>query len=412
MIIHRPEIVYLENEVRLQTRVETRAPNSGLPETLWFSYPRQYAGELSTRGDSPLAALILVAMTLGEDITCHAEVSPRLLYQLAEYQRTFHHWRPHLLHMVEVHADIVTPSPAPSPQAGYAATFSGGVDSLFTIQQTVTPSSKNPQWPLKYGLFLQGSADIPLAYTHKFEQLTQRYARVAQEINLELIPVRTNLMEFAARRIAINTFQEAPLIGAALGLSPILTGLLIPAGKLYERYQYSAASAITVHILGTEAFESISHGAAFIRFEKTRSISNWRLAQENLRVCLGWNHESDYNCSHCSKCLRTRMDLHVLGKLAEFSTLKSPYTFKDVLLWGRWMEIGYGWEKDLFNYAWKQRKAMLPAILLGIQIGYPRYWLRKYLPNWIKQPIFRLTAEKDPHGVFAKSSEKTEGSNQ
>jgi hypothetical protein len=409
MIIHQPEIVFVDDEVRLQTRVETRAADSGLPEFLWFSYPRHYAGMLSTRGDGPLAALILLATVLGEDLECRAEISPRLLYNLDQYQRVFHLWEPKVHKLVDVRAEKVSPPPAAYPQAGFAAAFSGGVDSLFTLKQALTPSLQHPQRQLKYGLFMQGSPDLPLIYTQKFEQLVQKYSVLAQELRIELIPVRTNLMEFVANRISLKAMLEAPLAGASLGLSPILTGLLVPTGRPYEQYHYLTANTLTTYLMATETFEMVCNGAGFTRLEKTLAISDWAPAQKNLRVCFGWNHPTSMNCSNCSKCLRTRMDLNVIGRLDQVTTLKSPFTVKDVLLWGRWMDTSYGWEKDLLLYAWKQRKEMVPAILLGMLIGFPRDWLRKNLPGWVKKPIFRLTAEKDPHSVFKKNADTGEG---
>lgn len=408
MIIHQPEIIPAGQEVRLQARVETRAPNPGFPDSIWFSYPQAYAHALSTRADSPLAALVLVAMALGEDVECRGEASPRLIYNLSEYQRVFSHWQPQLLQKVGIHAENRTPPPANQFSAGYATTFSGGVNSFFTIQQMLTPSLKGPQWPLKYALFLQGSPDIPLAYQRKFEYLAKRYATLAQELNLEWIPVRTNLMRFAANRIAFNLLLEAPLVGAALGISPILAGLIIPSACKYDRYKDTAAGPMTTYLIATESFEVVSHGGAFSRFAKTRSISDWKPAQENLRVCLGWHDDTDMNCSSCSKCLSTRMDLNVIGRLEKFTTLKSPFKFKDLFMWGCHLKLGFREEKDLLDYAWKQRKEMIPGIFLGILMGTPLRLARKYFPNLMKKLVVCLTDENVPEAIFVQNPDNPE----
>lgn len=400
MIIHQSEIISAGQEVRLQARVETRASNTGLPEFLWFSYPKAYAEVLSTRADSPLAALVLVAMALGEDLECRGEASPRLIYNLSEYQRVFYHWQPHLFKKVGIHAENITPPMPNGLKAGYATTFSSGVDSFFTIHQMLTPSLKGPQWPLKYALFLQESPDLSLPYQRKFEYLAEKFAALAQELNLDCIPVRTNLMRFAANRIAAHLFLEAPLVGAALGLSPILAGMVIPSGRMYDRYKDAAAGPMTTYLIATEAFEVISHGGAFPRFGKTQAISNWKPAQENLRVCLSWHADTDVNCSCCSECLRTRMDLQVIGRLEKFTTLKSPFKFKDLFLWGSQLEFGFSGEKELLDYAWKQRKEIVPGILLGVLIGFPLHLARKYFPNLMKKSVVCMNDENDPHDMF------------
>jgi hypothetical protein len=410
MIIHEPEIVLANGEVILQARVETLRSNTKLPERLWFSYPERWAGSVSNRADSILAALILVALTVGEDLECRGELSPRLYYHLNEYQKIFIHWQPEVFHPIQIRAEKICPAPIIQKEVRYAAAFSAGVDSFFTLHQLLNPAPEKPGWPLKYAFFLQGSPDIPLIYTQKYQELVNRYSGFLQELGVELIPVRTNLMHFSANRIGLKTFLESPLAGAALGLSPLLSGIFMPSGRLYQRYTDNTTGPITTHLLSTEGFESFDFGSGYTRFEKTLAISDWAPAQENLRVCFGWTNSGTQNCSNCSKCLRTRMDLNVIGRLQKFSTLKSPFSLKDTLLWGRWLETGYGWEQDVLNYTRKHRKNLVPGVLLGILMGSTRHGLRKILPEWLKKQIFKLTAEHNPHEIFANISENGERS--
>ncbi len=411
MIIHQPEIISAHGEAILQARIQTNTPNTGLPETLWFSYPEHWTDAISTRSDSFLSALLLVAMTLGEDIKCRGELSPRLCYNLAEYQNIFTYWQPKTFHRVQIRSDNVLPAPISQSKACFATTFSGGADSFFTLHELLNPTPEKPNWPIKYAFFMQGSADIPLSFTQKYQKLVQKYANVTQEMGIELIPVRTNAMHFCIDRIALRSFLEAPLSGAALGLAPLISGIFMPTGGLYQQYSEYTVGPITTHLLCTESFESFSHGATTTRFEKTRGISDWVPAQKNLRVCAGWLNSENDNCSLCEKCLRTRDDSRCIGKTGKFSTLKSPLTMKEILLWGRWLELGFMWEKEVLKYAWYHKKIMVPGILLGTGIGYVRHWLRKFLPQWIKKQIFKWTAEENPHRIFAIDTESSEGAN-
>ncbi|MCD4674294.1 MAG: hypothetical protein K8R77_16650 [Anaerolineaceae bacterium] len=400
MIIHQPEIISAHGEAILQARIETNTPNTGLPETLWFTYPEHWAGAISTRSDSFLSALLLVAMTLGEDIECRGELSPRLCYNLAEYQKIFTYWQPKTFHPVQIRSDKILPAPISQSKPCYATTFSGGVDSFFTLHELLNPTPEKPNWPIKYALFMQGSADIPLSFTQKYQKLVKQYSMVTQNLGIELIPVRTNLMYFCDNRIALRSFLEAPLSGAAIGLGPMITGIFMPTGGLYKCYTDYTVGPITTHLLCTENFESYSHGSTNTRFEKTLAISNWTPAQKNLRVCSGWLDSETENCSQCEKCLRTRMILHSIGKLEKFSTLKPVFSFRETLRWGRWLELGFDWENESLKYAWSHKKKLVPGILLGILIGYLRHYLKLLLPEWIKQEIFKWTAEKDPHLIF------------
>ena len=89
MLIHQPQIIHHGQEVILQARIETRDLSLKLPEFLWFKYPERYQQYLSDRSDAFLWALILIGQSIGDDIECLGEVSPRTLYSLDEYQKIY-----------------------------------------------------------------------------------------------------------------------------------------------------------------------------------------------------------------------------------------------------------------------------------------------------------------------------------
>jgi len=402
MIIHEAELIRDGGEITLKARIETQNPGIGLPNVLWFKYPERYQNVISDRSDTFLNALILVGMAVGEDLECRGELSPRLFYALDEYQQIFYRWLPNMFTPIHVYPVKLSPAPHPEKAGQYASAFSGGVDSFFTLKQALFPDPGRPGWPVRYGLFIQGTPDIPLIYSQKFERFANQYSGLFNELGLELIPVRTNLMQFSANRIAFNQFLEAPLLGSALGLSPLLSGVFIPFGSAYDHYQVTPTGPITAHLLTTEAFEPFAAGAAYNRIRKTQVIADWEPVQKHLRVCFGFTSESsDTNCSHCSKCMRTRMDLHLLGKLQNISTLEHSFGLKDYLLWGRWMEVGYGFEIDSWKFAIHERKDLILPVLIGLLIGYTRYALRRVLPYWLQKQIFKYTSEGNPHQLFA-----------
>ncbi|HSV85544.1 MAG TPA: hypothetical protein VLH85_03150, partial [Levilinea sp.] len=235
-------------------------------------------------------------------------------------------------------------------------------------------------------------------YADKFRILAERYTKLYADLRLELITARTNLVQFSAHRIPVVSFLEAPLASCALGLNPLLSGLLIPAGETNRRYRLNTNGPLTPHHFATESFETQSSGSAFVRMQKVDAISRWAPAQKNLRVCFGFaSKESSENCSRCSKCMRTRMDLHLLGRLDRMETFKRSFSLSDYLRWGRWLEIGHEWEKDILRYCWKNRPGLLPAALAGITIGFARHYLKLVLPRRIKHWVYRFTAESDPH---------------
>ena len=267
MIIHEPEIILAGGEITIQARIETKNSTIGLPEFLWFKYPERFQTVVSDRADPFLSALILVAMTVGEDLECKGALSPRLFYAMDEYQQIFSRWLPNVFSPIRINPTNLSPAHPPEIVGQYASAFSGGVDSFFTLKQALLADPSKPSWSIRYGLFIHGTADIPLIYHEKYEVLAKQYTALYNELGLELIAARTNLMQFSANRIAFNPFLEAPIIGCALGLSPLLSGIFMPSGRRYERYRVTSTGPITGHLLSTETFEPSSSGAAFTRIK-------------------------------------------------------------------------------------------------------------------------------------------------
>jgi hypothetical protein len=398
MIIHEPEIRLVNGEALLSARIETDHQAGSLPERLWFAYPECYAQYVSHRADAFLAALAQVAQVLGEDLHLKGEVSPHLLYGMQAYLEMFHYWQPSIFKQIDITAERTSQAPAPLVKDQFVSTFSGGVDSFFTLYQQFFPDHNLPSWPLTHGLFIHGCPDIALAYSEKFQVLAGRYTRLYDELGLTLVTARTNLMQFSAYRIPIVSFLEAPLASCALGLSHLFSGLIIPAGETYRRYRLTTSGPLTPHHFATETFEVISSGGVYVRLQKLDAIAGWQPARQNLRVCFNFAaKERAGNCSRCSKCMRTRMDLHLLGRLSSMETFERTFTWRDYLRWGRWLEIGHEWEKDIWRYCWEKRPGLLPAVLVGILIGFVRHYLKMASPRRVKAGIFRFTAESDPH---------------
>jgi hypothetical protein len=401
MIIHEPEVKLENGEVILSARVEADNPAAARPERLWYAFPERCLDYVSRRADPFLSALLLISQSMGEDIHLRGDTSPRLLYGMAEYQRIFHAWNPALFKMIEISASKTSPAPPSLLKDQYGSPFSGGVDSFFTLYQSLFPEEGRAAWPLTHGLFMQGSPDIPLAYPDKYRILSERYSRLYEELGLELITARTNLMQFSAHRIPFESFLEAPLSSCAMALSPLLSGIMIPSGEIYHHYRITSAGPLTPQYVSTESFETKSSGGAYKRLQKVEAISGWEPVQKNLRVCFGFMSKgSTANCSRCSKCMRTRLDLHILNRLDAMETLQHPFSLRDYLRWGRWLEAGYGWEKNAWNYCRTHRPALLPLLLLGIVLGYTRVYLKRFLPRRIREWIFQYTAPADPHIMY------------
>ena len=102
-----------------------------LPETLaagtvWSNQP-------DIRHDLWLRASIFPAMEAGRDLHIHGPVSRTLLANLEIYQRIIADWWPDKYQAVQLHADEEIDAPAPPTAAKAVLTFSGGLDSIYSL---------------------------------------------------------------------------------------------------------------------------------------------------------------------------------------------------------------------------------------------------------------------------------------
>ena len=104
-----------------------------MPERLWFIFPEEHIDNLTDRSDAFLPALLLLAMSLNEQVEVRGQVSPKLAYGLQEYQRIFNFWNPGKFSPVDIHYDQLTSPPKGEDQTKVMTSFSGGVDSFFTL---------------------------------------------------------------------------------------------------------------------------------------------------------------------------------------------------------------------------------------------------------------------------------------
>ncbi|MCE1255206.1 MAG: hypothetical protein LWX83_16865, partial [Anaerolineae bacterium] len=248
---------------------------------------------------------------------------------------------------------------------------------------------------------IQGAIDIPLLYDNKFEDLSRQYSNLFQDLGLELITMRTNLMHFNRHLVPFNYFVNAPLLASAFLLSPLLTGVVLSGSYDYEHLIPDGVSPLAVRPLCTENLEVITSGYESNRFNKTLEMLDWPVAQQNLRVCLNlFNNQNQNNCSHCPKCLRTRIVLNLAGKLDQFVLFESPFGLKDFLEWGRWLEIGFDWEFKILDYCFTHRLDLLAPVIIAITIGYIRHFIKKILPEPVLKWIFKFTSPGDPYLLF------------
>ena len=297
--------------VRLVGEVVYEAgPRAG--EEYWFEVSEQYAGSLSQSGNPWLVCLAPLAATLGERLRINLPVD-RLLYRnVREVLAIWRAWYPQL-HAVDLQAETVDGFPeARGEKTG--ATFSGGVDSFFTVLRGEEPGGIRVDELINVGGF-----DIPLSNLSAFERRRDRMAAAAAELGKTLVDVVTNLRQTRLERTGWGSlWHGAGLASVGLALEGRYCRFVISSTHPYVDLFPLGSHPMTDPLLSTSRTDVLHEGSSYTRADKVEHVVRSTVALRNLHVCFRMG--SDYNCGACEKCLRTMAMLDVLGVLPSASS--------------------------------------------------------------------------------------------
>lgn len=276
---------------------------------LWYRLPAEYSPLLASTFNPFVVATLLLAMRYHSPTIIHGQVSPSLLQNLEEFQAAWSAWEPAQYRPVEIRADIEQEQPLANGLDKAIATFSGGVDSCFTVFRHHSGTCGRWQRNLQAGLMIHGM-DIPLEEEQGFTKAAEKARALLATLGMELIPIATNFRQLPLKwEDAFGTGMVSCLMMLQGGYTTGLIASSFPYQALSFPY---GSNPITDSMLSSNAFKIVHDGAAFPRLEKMREIINWPEALQSLRVC--WQGQyKDRNCGRCEKCIRTILNFRILG---------------------------------------------------------------------------------------------------
>ncbi len=333
MIVNTPQLSSAADELRLEAEIAAERAGAALPRTLWFSFPRACEPFLGDATGAFAVALLPLAMSTGEPLTVRGALSPRLAAGMRTYQRLQAAWKPDLFSEVEVRCDGVVRRDGAGAPAGVGMSFSGGVDSFYTLMTHLPESEPYPASRVSHCLMIDGfDGDSDPSRTGWFRRIQRLYEPVMAARGVELIAVRTNLLEILGPVVRGQSFA-AFLTAPALALEGLLARFYIPSGHKVTTLGLcrDGSHQMLDHLLSTETMETSHEDAHLTRFEKTVALARWPETYDRLRVCYGATgvqegRDAVANCCACEKCLRTMVTLHVAGTLERFTCFPRPLT--------------------------------------------------------------------------------------
>ena len=289
-----------------------RRQSDGEQFRLFYRFPDEYApvGELDA---SPFLPPTLVwCLRHSENLTIDGPVSPRLLCELDEIIGVYRSFFP-----ASIHGSISVSAEAQQPSPGRELTvslFTRGVDSWFAVLIALDDRTLQP--PITHAVYAPGFNSSGWS-TELREAKARATERAAASVGLKLIRFESNINRHFGRGVF------------AIALSLGFKTALIPSGNMRGEIERQGTHPALDPRYSTERTEVLHYGDAS-RLQKVERLARSQPALDTLRVCRYDHLESDRNCGKCEKCLRTMLELHVVGALERCAAFEEPLTVANV----------------------------------------------------------------------------------
>lgn len=387
MKIFKPMIVEDGSEVCVSARVEVNSAKTDLPDELWFRFPISCKQYVTDHLNGFAAALLPLAMTLGEDLYLEGVLSPRLLRGMEEYQRIQCAWKPTSFKPVSINPDQLQATEVGPSGPGVGCSFSAGVDSFHTLWRHLPENEPIRNYRITHCLIVNGfDADSDIENEGHFSRIQKSIEPVMASHGLELIVCRTNYMSFSDPSILKHSFA-AMVTAPALVLGGLFSSFFVPSSYRFDEFFRDGSHLMIDYLISTESMETIHDSSHLNRPEKTAIISKWNATFSALRVCFnttGYREDtmSIVNCSRCEKCIRTMKTLEILGRLDIYTTFSRTPGHLDVwkCYYGRKGARVHA--REITSLAWKAGKLDIwvdywIAIAVSFVIKLPRETLQR-----------------------------------
>ena len=319
LVLGVPFIVESKDKVRLC--IDTLRETEVFP--LFFEFDKKFKSYLCTETIDPfLTAILPYAMEFGFDVECKAPISDEIYFNftsdvipvLSSFQNYFQ--------TIQIIAagGIVDRKVLSSEAVGTGV--SCGVDSLYTILSHLRKYEKAlPKSHVLTHLVLMNAGSCSGKGGEEsfkwFSEEVIQAQKVCRELNLDLITIHTNLMEFYGIDHAHSGTMR--MAGGILALDKLFGKYYLASGKEIEYFHFeendAAYAFYTLRYTSTSHLQFYLTGNSTSRDKRIEYICESSIAQKYLNVC--WN--GFHNCGRCEKCLRTMGSLYSIGKLSLFS---------------------------------------------------------------------------------------------
>ncbi len=307
------------NFIRASARVTWESCNRPEQE-IFIETEKMFSSDIIANPHAFLVGCIIPALYFGEKrIQVDAAVCPGLKEGLNVVMALMKTWTKNRFLPLVIEAETQTAVQYTNKKRQACLFLSGGMDSLAALRlNRLTYPESHPGYIrdcfLVHGFDIGGVVERGPKY-HVFERAKRAMALVAEDADVNLIPVYTNIRHLCDDRVLwLNQFFGAVLAAVAHAFAP-----RIHLAFIASSYDIPNLVPCGSHPMLDPEYSSfdlkIRHrDVGLSRVEKLKIVAGWETAFQNFRVCLA-NVPDRLNCGRCEKCVRTMLELLSMGVL-------------------------------------------------------------------------------------------------
>ncbi len=322
----------------------TEMENPFAEKTMWVAVEEKNADMLADNVYDPFVLVpVILGMYYKQDVCIDGNVSPRLYHNMQHY----------LMNIFDRFSDRTSPIKFtvnsfdtvkidPSEERLIGTGISCGVDSLVTIYDNYI-NETDPNFRINSVFFVNCGThgDFEDEASHKkYWDRVELNKTAASELGLPMYLINSNYHAFT-HKIGEEVIGYLAIYSCILSLQKYIKRYYTSSNISYDEIaKYSCVArdfdiaeyceSYMPHLVSTECFELVIDGCQYTRAEKVERISDWKIAQKHLNVCIRQAH----NCACCDKCMMTLIPLEAMGKLDKYKgVFDLDAYYKNVLIY-------------------------------------------------------------------------------
>jgi hypothetical protein len=270
---------------------------------IWYSLPLDRVSP-EQASDAFFVIGHRLAMVHEASLVMNTPVSNQLIHGSRSLEDIFGLWFPDHEFVVDTQVKPRRDEPDLPDNRGLATCFTGGIDSMYSLL--------NPPRNLSHAVFVHGF-DISLGRTTYHAKISKRLNKLTEALGVPLLQVTSNVRDLASERLTWGYHLHGPAI-ASVGilLAEVADELLLPSSETSRHIGTNNGShQITDRLTSTEYLHITHHGTKVSRINKTALIAQNKTALKTVRPC--YRSYVAYNCGECPKCIRTSLEMEIIG---------------------------------------------------------------------------------------------------